>query len=125
MGMIFLTVSILLFAFFVPASTWAACAWILWEESEHMFLEERPSRSWSLHIARPTQVECEEVLTRVWQVQVRNSQPGPETPGIKETKSAPGYVAVTFQKKDGEYAGSASHRFVCLPDTIDPRAPKP
>lgn len=111
----------------VSFQAWAACAWVLWEESDSLFVGDIPMNlrtSWTVHVARQTQAECEDVLGRIWRLKVESWQPGPDRPGIKEVKSAPGYVAVTFQTKDGEYRGSSRHSFRCLPDTIDPRGTK-
>jgi len=107
------------------ATASAECAWVLWAEHEYRDDKFRTEKSWKLHVARPTQKECEEVLQRVWQVEVKNWQPSAERPGVKEVQSAPGLVIVTFKKGDSDYAGGFSEEFVCLPDTVDPRGPKP
>lgn len=101
-----------------------ACAWVLWEEIEYVRFSESPSKSWTLHVARQTQGECEDVLTRTWQVKLKQWQPGPEKPGIKDTKSAPGYIAINFHDMGGAPGALASHTFRCFPDTLDPRGPK-
>jgi hypothetical protein len=84
----------------------AQCAWVSWEEVERLFLDtpRRESKDWKLHVARQTQLQCEEVLTRMWDVTLKQNTPHADRPGIKEVNSAPG--------------------FLCLPDNIDPRGPK-
>ena len=102
----------------------AECAWVLWEEYESTDTRFNSEKSWAIQVARPSHPACEEVLRRVWQTVVSQWQPSPEKPGIKETKSAPGLVIVNFKGKDDAYGGGFTKKFVCLPDTIDPRGPK-
>ena len=106
----------------LTTSAYAECAWVLWEERDFWSggaSASDSSKEWTIHFARGTQADCEIVLVRVWQVRVKHNQPGADTPGIKDVKSAPGYVAVNYQT-----GGSTSYTFRCLPDTIDPRGPK-
>jgi hypothetical protein len=53
----------------------AQCAWVLWEEVERLFLDtpRRESKDWKLHVARQTQLQCEEVLTRMWDVTLKQN----------------------------------------------------
>jgi hypothetical protein len=80
----------------------------------------RTSEDWTRHVARQTQRECEDVSARIWRAELESAQSGSDKPGIKDVKSAPSYVALTLQK-GGELAGTITHRFLCFPDTIDPR----
>ncbi|HEX5530513.1 MAG TPA: hypothetical protein VFZ82_13175 [Methylomirabilota bacterium] len=109
----------------LATSASAECAWVLWEEVERTDLRFNAEKFWSVEVARPSYNACEDVLRRAWQVEVRNWQPSPDKPGIKELKSAPGLVIVTFKGASGEeYGGGFSKKYRCLPDTVDPRGPK-
>ena len=109
----------------LATSASAECAWVLWQQYRTAFMPDmRETDSWEVPIARPTRAECEDVLRRTWEVVLRHNQPGPDKPGIKEAKSAPGMIVVTFHRQGVEFAGSTTYRFVCLPDTVDPRGSK-
>ena len=108
----------------VATSASAECAWVLWEEYERRDIRFNSEKSWAVQVARPTHQACEEVLGRTWELEVKTWQPSPERPGIKETKAARGLVIVNFKGAADEYGGGFSKKFVCLPDTVDPRGPK-
>ena len=93
----------------------ADCAWVLWEQQEHLHWSEGATSAtfWKIHAARQSEADCETVLTRVWKVGVESWK----DKGGKFS-SAPGYFSVSYEKE------SYGYNFYCLPDTVDPRGPK-
>jgi hypothetical protein len=108
----------------LATSASADCAWVLWEEEERTDAHYNSEKSWAVQAASPSNSICEEMLRRVWQVEVKQAQPSPDRPGVKEAKSAHGVVIVNLRGKGDEYGGGWTKKFICLPDTVDPRGPK-
>lgn len=108
----------------LATSAHAECAWVLWEKLE-VRTPAPLEPSWSLHYSTEKRSECERALTGLWQSKLARSQPGSDNPGIKEVTSAPGLVIVSWKDHNGKPGGSATHDFLCLPDTVDPRGLRP
>ena len=51
-------------------------------------------------------------------------EPGRDTPGVEQVTSAPGVIIVKYKTLQGEYAGSSSYKYSCLPEAVDPRGLK-
>lgn len=97
------------------------CAWVLWEEEWLKVIGRGPeeTRGWVIHGAQQTQAECEEALNLEWQRKLDSYKE--MRLGIP-VRSGPGYISLTIKGTDQEVM--KVFRFLCLPDTIDPRAPK-
>jgi len=91
-----------------PAQAWAAS--VMWEETTSARLGGWwSSTSWTLHGSFKDTNECEAEAIRRW---------SHAAAGVPEIQTRPlGYSTKTA-------TGSVTHRFLCLPDTIDPRGPK-
>jgi hypothetical protein len=83
-----------LLAFATPAH--AGCAWVLWQETT-MYYSSVAQIEWQVITGWKTRDECE----------------------TKNPRTKP-----PFQKPNSPTAYTEHYRFVCLPDTVDPRGPK-
>ncbi len=92
-------------------STYAECAWVLWEQAT--FLKEgKVAELWSIADTAETKARCEERGTEM----IRTAY-GQSPPGV-EIKSGPMWAHETSP-------GLSKHiQMRCLPDTVDPRGPK-
>lgn len=100
-----------------------ACALVLWEEDREVATGRKPEeiRRWVIHGAWEMRGECEGTLARKWQKRrdfVRS------TGGyLSVDDSRPGFLSFSYKRGD---LGVTAHalRFLCLPDTMDPRGPE-
>lgn len=95
---------LLLFAWVGTAS--AECAWLMWVYT----LDQRVGEHYSVEAARPTSQECLTAV-RTLAVAVKNR-------GLTVSGGDPEHPEVLFRD------GTTSFKYFCLPDTVDPRAPK-
>ena len=90
----------------------AECAWVLWIHALlHRSGQELVTQHWILDEARPTFPGCEAIKLELWKVHADEGAPGMEK--VKEQRGE----TLTFLGEKGRF----TERFVCLPDTIDPR----
>jgi hypothetical protein len=92
----------------VATSAAAECAWVLWEDT----IRSTKSNSTEPVRAYTTKQECDDALSEV----------------LATFTSSPGQVVRRDAKLQEVFVtvGKATmgYRYVCLPDTVDPRAPK-
>jgi hypothetical protein len=96
------------------ATAYAECAWVLWEHSSDTVtnrFESEPVKALS------NRQECEREITAV----LATFTSGPAGMVTKDTARAEVYLS--RPQKDGKMM-TQGFRYVCLPDTIDPRGPK-
>ncbi len=106
-----LLVALLLLA--VGAGTaFAECAWVLW--SELLVTGAAPLKEWQIGIAAPSQDACHTQMRR--DIEARRAKTPRED--IVESLSA----LDTFASRVGDQV--FVRRYLCLPDTVDPRGPK-
>lgn len=108
-----------------------AGAWVLWEEEVRTDAQDRSHTSWRIENATPGGTApgqkisgyefCAGQREPFAQVTANNSK---GYPNLKEVQTAPGLVIVIFKGKGDENGGQILTRFLCLPDTVDPRGPK-
>jgi hypothetical protein len=112
-----------------PAS--AGCAWVLWyEEAITAFPERNPehrtesppthARTWTIVQANASEADCQRGLTAEM---TRRSRPEPD----REISVAANRVVETvFRASRGrrQVVSTTNLRYVCLPDTVDPRRAK-
>lgn len=109
-----LVVVLLLFASVGTAS--GECAWVLWSQETFVYGSGGNTDPWRLLEATPTQPACKDLLTRTIQ-RVATPKTGVR---IDVTDSV---VTKTISDAHGNSALFVN-RYLCLPDTIDPRGPK-
>ncbi len=91
----------------------AECAWVLWQTTGGTFRGVIVLPTWQLHAAHETKAKCDEargLMFAYWA-------------GITPAEGVQKNVAndaVYFTTTDGQ----SERRFICLPDTVDPRGPK-
>jgi hypothetical protein len=96
------------------ATAHAECAWVLWEHAGNTGTNRIESEAVAAHTTKP---ECDQAVATL----LATFKP---SPGVVVHKDAlNGEVYVTREKK-GEGMWTQSFRYVCLPDTVDPRGPK-
>jgi hypothetical protein len=96
----------------------AACAWVLWEEVMSFGNTGSPSRDWGIVATAQAPEDCGRAAAgTVKDRAARWSKPGPA--GSKLSVEAEGnQVTVTGASI------ALNYRYLCLPDTVDPRGPK-
>jgi hypothetical protein len=94
------------------ATAYAECAWVLWEEASHQGVTN--VSGWLLRDAHESQPEC--LKKQSAEIAFRLSAQGAQY-GVR--KLFGNTVVVTWP--DGH---TSNWRFLCLPDTVDPRGPK-
>jgi hypothetical protein len=105
----------------LTSSASAECAWVLWVESAGAFDGSDHTRTvalpWNLVQATSSQRDCERVLSEKMH---DNLRPGPR---VTAKKVSDNVVFMTLEATDGRVT-TGLLRYVCLPDTVDPRGPK-
>ena len=119
------SLSALIFAGSLALATlaYAEGAWVLWEG----ILTERSGpheQSWAVVAAWPTYEACQPMMSRTATDRGQRwrsvpSPPGGGTGNAPEVKVTGNQVAVLIKS-----GGFLNYTYLCLPDTIDPRAPK-
>jgi uncharacterized protein YbdZ (MbtH family) len=90
----------------------AECAWVLWMDHMSMPIDE-VKKGWSTVQAASSRSECEQFLVSAMALNSTSTDPGE-----KVTIEA----NVIYKSKPGDFFDR--FRFVCLPDTVDPRGAK-
>ncbi len=90
-----------------PIQAGAACAWVVWIQITDAPKGESPrSASWEIMQAVQRQDICEQIIRA-------------------KTKDQPNYLAgFNAAKLKDDEGGTSYIRYLCVPDTIDPRGPK-
>jgi hypothetical protein len=111
----------------LAGSASAECAWVLWyEEGLIQFPQDQPlstSMSWKLVRASVTAAECKLALAA--EIIKRSSPRDPNRWGImvfNDSVSEDLFDVTDGQK--GRLLSTTLFKYICLPDTIDPRGPK-
>lgn len=103
-----------------------AMAWVLWNEVTYLGLSTPPSTFWVLISASPAYKECEQGRMSKARDLLRVTESDTSAPNIARvtTKEDGNIVTKSTYLKDGSVIFT-TYRLVCLPDTIDPRGPRP
>jgi len=127
---IVLTLSLL--AAVAPMQAWAECAWVLWSSLSELDPLNPPGKlseadvAWRIHRAVGSQNECIQNKTGLlarWRDEAqRKSRLGELT--ISSQFAEPDGRFTLFHDASGKVVGTSMERALCLPDTVDPRAPK-
>ena len=107
------------------ATASAECAWVAWQEWTIIGKSAAPFSEWTIIQAASSEKRCAEAADE--QVKARAAfwrAPEPTPPGqnpqfTRQVEVSPNHVAVTDSTG---YVNT--YRFLCLPDTVDPRGPK-
>jgi len=97
---------------FSASSAVAACAWVVWQQSTAASARGLDAEPVAAH---PTKQECEQAISATLA-----SFASTQTSTINKEPSR-GEVYVTHTSANGE-SWTHGFRYVCLPDTVDPRA---
>src|SRR5437867_1364396 len=104
-----------------PAS--AECAWVLWNDEARLdYATQAESRFWHPIAGTVRKTECE---ARLRQEIDRVTQPDSRPKGalLKVLGDAVQVVHFHADKPNEKAAGIQTFRYVCLPDSVDPRGP--
>ena len=104
----------MLVVLFSASSAVAACAWVVWQQSTAASARGLDAEPVAAH---PTKHECEQAISAI----LGSFAPTQTTAVDKEPSR--GEVYVTHTSANGE-SWTHGFRYVCLPDTVDPRAQK-
>jgi predicted nucleic acid-binding Zn ribbon protein len=104
----FVFVLILALVLILPQWAEAACAWVVWL---YVFAERTGASYYTVDSAYPTREECGAAVRRV-AIVLKSS-------GYTVSGDHPGSTEVMGDKE------TTTRKYYCLPDTIDPRGPKP
>ena len=111
---------VLIFGFASVAA--AECAWVLWIKTDRRLSQltsEQPQSpiGWEILTVRITREECLDVKARAWEGEASQYNDLSKFPGIEKVNTLPREYVSVFLKG----GGITNYRFLCLPDTIDPR----
>ena len=101
----------------LASSAWAECAWVLWVRKVTPIVGSMPSEAWNISEATKSKSEC--------QAQAESNIQTILTSGVKMLRYerlGNTLTVMTYWTHDSTLMDSSS--YVCLPDTVDPRAPK-
>lgn len=103
------------------ASASAQSAWLLWNETKDTILPSSENRAWleshtwTVIMAGPTQARCEAEVA--WAVE----QCVKDRAEYEKAEVKGNTVLITSHSAEGNLITATIHRFVCFPDTRDPR----
>jgi len=107
----------------VATSASAECAWVLWLEDSRWSTTNLPFHEWNLVGGHPSKDACESKIAERL-ISSASSMKREPAKGRTDTLEVEGNVATSkYQWIDGP-SGGWSIRYLCLPDTLDPRRPK-
>jgi hypothetical protein len=101
----------------IVSSASAECAWVLWMEER--FAATPPESSWRVLQGATTYESCQTGLY----ARVRDDDTDRATRGDRLLNDVYGPVIAKLRAPDGRGASQVL-RYLCLPDTVDPRGPK-
>lgn len=102
---------VLLLLGFGTGTAFAECAWVLWLEQTVL---SKAEKEWTPFSAASSQPDCQRALAAAIDLQ---SKP---LPGTTIERVGPNVI----RTRTGDLRLDQFLRYVCLPDTIDPRGPK-
>ena len=101
-------------------------AWILWKQMSDFSVEGRLPKErineWAVERALDSMAACQKILEQIIDVHKK----GERHSSVEFTSSigTNSGVAITSGKDKDGYPWSFTYKYSCIPDTIDPRAPK-
>ena len=108
----------------IPLQASAECAWVLWQEHATWSRNMTPAADWYLVGAIPSRLECEEELTAKVSTALGRWSNDKLQGRRDEVVRRANIVTRTWEWPAKGLAGGETFRYLCLPDTIDPRGPK-
>jgi hypothetical protein len=102
-------------------------AWVLWQRAEFSALQpgpqskESPERMSTPYGTFGTVQECETAKVKLFQDTSKQFEPSAANQTVESLNTVPNeMILITFRGR----GGSVALQFRCLPDSVDPRAPK-
>jgi hypothetical protein len=105
----------------------AECGWVLWEEAQYTrFNPYQQTVEWRAGWSAETRDVCQAALLGGLRSEIAQwTKTAKERPGTFEFKSTEiGQMWTLSVKESDQPFSNTLKRYICLPDTIDPRAPK-
>ena len=102
------------------ATAHAECAWVLWTRDAsagYGFVDEKP---WQLVRSVPTYDACEAA-----QAKTIKSMAAFWAKAGRDVATTENTFSLSIRDAEGKQVGLVTQLFRCLPDTMDPRGPKP
>jgi hypothetical protein len=111
----------------IPHVVSAECAWVLWARLSSETIDARGNPEeregvWKVERALPTMSRCHNLLAELIQIYTRKEVQPPAKREVV-TGETNGIIITSGQTAQGG-SWSFTRDFLCLPDTVDPRAPK-
>ena len=85
------------------------CAWVLWSELT-MGTQNTSRTDWQLAVAAPSQDTCHSIMHQQIEARLQQARSRLLAPDTVEWSNEAGMTTI--------------RRYICLPDTVDPRGPK-
>ena len=103
---------------------YAECAWVLWEQHQSILVVKKslsPLVRWDYLSAYATQAECSKVLEEKMNATILTRR---TITGTKVEVGDNNCVLTNSFTPEGKWVMGENFRFICAPDTVDPRGPK-
>jgi hypothetical protein len=107
----------------LATSASAECAWVLWEEVFTISQHKSPSE-WSIVGTALKAENCNRFGSRAVADRAQRWRELPAPPAGATTGASPEVKVEGSQVTVSTSAGLFHYRYLCLPDTVDPRGPK-
>ena len=101
----------------------AECAWVLWEKADSK-TPQRHLITWTIHHAHEVREDCEKEKSREWSSMLKVFEMAMEADPTSTVKKTADGLVTRIGLKGGGFS-TTFFDYTCLPDTIDPREPKP